>query len=151
MKKIIVLIICVVATLKIIAQDTDSLRALQTSYIHKDPRLDILAKKEAELNIYAAKVAARSAWGYRLQVLSTNDRELAMKTKSELLQKFPEQKVYMFYQLPYVKLRFGNFKSQEEAEPYKNQISRLLGGASIYFVNERIEVKPEKESKEEDK
>ena len=150
MKKIIVLIISVIATLKIIAQDTDSLRALQTAFIHKDTRLDILAKKEAELNIYAAKVAARSAWGYRLQVLSTNDRELAMKTKSELLQKFPEQKVYMLYQLPYIKLRFGNFKSQAEAESYKNQISSMLGGASIYLISERIEVKPGKELKEND-
>ena len=150
MKKIVVLIICIIVTLKIIAQDTEILRASQTAYIHKDPRLDILARKEAELNVLAAKIAARSAMGYRLQVLSTNDRELAMKTKTELLQKFPGQKVYMFYQLPYVKLRFGNFKSQEEAEPYKNQISRMLGGASIYYISERIEVKPEKEAKEDE-
>src|SRR5258705_5831218 len=101
MKKIIVLIICVIASLKIIAQDTGSLKTSQTAFVHKDPRLDILAKKEAELNAYAAKIAARSAMGYRLQVLSTNDRELAMKTKTELLKKFPEQKVYMLYQLPY--------------------------------------------------
>src|SRR5258706_14951862 len=150
MKKIFVFIIVVLPALKIIAQNNDSLSVLETVFIHKDPRLDILAKKEAELNALAAKIAARSAIGYRLQVLSTNDRELAMKTKSELLQKFPEQKVYMLYQLPYIMLRFGNFKSQEEAESYKNQISRMLGGASVYLISERIEVKPEKETKEDD-
>ena len=150
MKKIFVLVVCVVSALKIIAQNAASLSVLETAFIHKDPRLDILAKKEAELNALAAKIAARSAMGYRLQVLSTNDRELAIKTKAELLQKFPEQKVYMLYQLPYIKLRFGNFKSQAEAESYKNQISRMLGGASVYLINERIEVKPEKEAKEDD-
>ncbi len=151
MKRFILLVLCISGTLNIIAQDTDSIKSFETVYIHKDPRLDILATKEAELNAYAAKVAARSAMGYRLQVLSTNDRELAMKIKTQLLQKFPEQKVYMFFQLPYVKLRFGNFKSKQEADIYKNQISRMLGGASIYYVSERIEVKPDKENKDDDK
>ena len=73
-----------------------------------------------------------------------------MKIKSQLLQKFPEQKVYMLFQLPYLKIRFGNFKTKQEADVYKNQISRMLDGASIYYINERIEVKPEKEPREED-
>ena len=114
--------------------------------VHKDSRLDILAEKEAELNLLASKMAARSAMGYRLQVLSTNDRELAMKTKAQLLQMFPEQKAYMLFQLPYVKLRFGNFKTRQEAEPYRKQISKLLDGSSIYLIPERIEIKPEKDS-----
>jgi hypothetical protein len=117
--------------------------------IHKDFRLDILARKEAELNAAAAKAAARSGMGYRLQVLSTNDREQAMKIRTQLLQRYPDQKVYMLYQMPYVKLRFGNFTSKQEAELYKNQISRMLGGASVYIISERIEMKPEKEIKDE--
>ena len=87
--------------------------------------------------------------GYRLQVLSTNDRDLAMKTKSQLLKQYPDQKTYLFYQSPYVKIRFGNFKTRPEAEQYRKQISKMLGGISIYIVPERIEVKPEKEIIEE--
>ena len=117
---------------------------------YKDPRLDILGEKMAEINITNNKIAARSASGYRLQVLSTNDRELAMKTKSELLQRFPDQKVYMIFQLPYLKIRFGNFRTMQEANTYKKQISLMLGGASVYYISERIEVKPEKEPKEEE-
>ncbi len=143
--------LCIAGALRVAAQDTDSIKALQTMYVYKDSRLDIIGKKEAELNALAIKLAARSAIGYRLQVLSTNDRELAMKTKSQLLQQFPEQKVYMLFQSPYLKIRFGNFKSKQEAVPYKNQISRMLGGASVYYVSERIEVKPEKDSKDDDK
>ena len=126
---------------------TDTLNNNIAVIVHKDFRLDILAKKEAELNAAIAKVAARTGMGYRLQVLSTNDRELAMKTRTQLLQRFPDQKVYMLYQAPYVKLKFGNFKTKEESLAYKTQISRMLGGASIYTISERIEVKPEKEIK----
>ncbi|MDB5198080.1 MAG: hypothetical protein JWO92_43 [Chitinophagaceae bacterium] len=126
---------------------TDSINPFAV-VVHKDFRLDILARKEAELNAAATKLAARTGMGYRLQVLSTNDRELAMKTRTQLLQRYPDQKVYMLYQAPYVKLRFGNFLTKQEAELYKNQISRMLGDASIYTISERIEIKPEKETKE---
>ena len=149
MKKIIALFACI-ATLQSFAQTSDTLLQTSLVIIHKDPRLDILGEKEAEINALAARLNSRSAMGYRLQVLSTNDRELAMKIKSQLLQKFPEQKVYMLFQLPYLKIRFGNFKTKQEADVYKNQISRMLDGASIYYITERIEIKPEKEPKEED-
>ena len=118
--------------------------------VHSDYRLDILGRKEAELNNYVTKNMERSAIGYRLQIMSTNDKELAFKTRTQLLQKFPEQKVYMYFQAPYVKLKFGNFRSKQEADNYRKQISRMLGGISIYLLNERVEVKPEREIKEED-
>ena len=142
MKKIFLLLFCCTG-LRTLAQ-TDSL-PVNAVVVHKDFRLDILARKEAELNAAAAKAAARSGMGYRLQVLSTNDREQAMKIRTQLLQRYPDQKVYMLYQMPYVKLRFGNFTTKQEAELYKNQISRMMGGASVYIVSERIEVKPEKD------
>lgn len=146
MKKLIFSILCLTA-LQAFAQ-TDSLNTIPV-IIHKDFRLDILGRKEAELNLAAIKAGARTGMGYRLQVLSTNDRDLAMKTRTQLLQRYPDQKVYMFYQSPYVKLTFGNFISKQEAELYKKQISRMLGGASVYTLSQRIEVKPEKEIKDD--
>ena len=121
-----------------------------TVIVHSDYRLDILGKKEAELNAAIAKTLERSAIGYRLQILSTNDKELAFKTRTQLLQKFPDQKVYMYFLSPYVKLKFGNFRTKQEAETYRKQISKMLGGISIYLLNERVEVKPEKDPKEEE-
>ena len=117
--------------------------------VHKDFRLDILARKEADINAVTIKNAARVGMGYRLQVLSTNDRELAMKTRTQLLQKYPDEKVYMLYQAPYIKLEFGNFINKQDAEKYKNQISRMMNGASVYVVPKRIEVKPDKGTTEE--
>ena len=149
MKKLIFLLFYLVSQ-HLFAQNADSLLPASNVIIHKDDRLDILGEKQAEINLLANKMAARTAMGYRLQVLSTNDRDLAMRTKTRLLQMFPEQKSYMFFQLPYVKLRFGNFKTKEEAEPYRKQISRMLDGASIHYVPERIEIKPERDFTEEE-
>ena len=153
MKKLIFLVFYLVSQ-HLLAQNADTLlpvsNIVSNIIVHKDDRLDILGEKQAEINLLANKMAARTGMGYRLQVLSTNDRELAMRTKTRLLQMFPEQKSYMLFQLPYVKLRFGNFKTKEEAEPYRKQISRMLDGASIYYVTERIEVKPENDSSEEE-
>ena len=117
--------------------------------VHKDFRLDILARKESDINAVTIKNAARVGMGYRLQVLSTNDRELAMKTRTQLLQKYPDEKVYMLYQAPYIKIEFGNFINKQDAERYKNQISRMMNGASVYVVPKRIEVKPDKGTAEE--
>ena len=141
MKQLLFFIFCLSA-FKTFAQ-TDSTNPYAV-IIHKDFRLDILARKEAELNTTAAKISARTGMGYRLQVLSTNDRAQAMKIRTQLLQRYPDQKVYMLFLAPYVKLRFGNFTTKQEAELYKNQISRMLGGASVYIISERIEIKPEK-------
>ena len=118
--------------------------------VHSDYRLEILARKESELNTAILKSQARSARGYRLMVLNTNDRDYALKVRTELLQKFPEQKPYMWFSNPYIKLKFGNFKTKEEAEGYRTLISRMLDGASIYLLTETIEVKPDKDFNPDD-
>ena len=146
MKELIFSILCLVSIKTFGQIDTSGTFAI---LVHKDFRLDILERKEAELNAAALKAAARTAMGYRLQVLSTNDRELAMKTRIQLLKKYPDQKVYMSFLAPYVKISFGNFTTKQEAELYKNQISQMLGGASIYTISTRIEIKPDKEIKED--
>ena len=148
MKRIILLILCL-NSFYLFAQ-TDTLIPVSNIVVHRDLRLDILGRKEAELNYAAAMALARSAMGYRLQVLSTNDRELAMRTKSQLLQKYPEQKTYMWFANPFIKIKFGNFKTKEEAESYKKQISKLLNGATIYYLPETIEVKPDKDFNPDD-
>ena len=147
MKRIIIALL-VITTVNAKAQ-TDSI-SKGSVIVHADYRLQILGRKEAELNGAFAKKMERSAIGYRLKILSTDDKEMAFKTRTQLLQKFPEQKVYMYFQAPYVKLKFGNFKTKQEAESYKKQISKMLGGISIYLLNERVEVKPEKDVKEDE-
>lgn len=112
--------------------------------VYKDPRLDELVKKEAGFNDMLAK-SARAGNGYRLLILSSNDRNLVMKVRAQLLQRYPEQKVYMSFQPPYIKLKFGNFLEKPEAESYKKEIMKSkLVTTNIYTVPEKIEIKADK-------
>ena len=135
-------------TVLILSQETYSQVRPDTSVdnnkvlIIKDFRLDILAAKQSELNTAILKNQARTTRGFRLMVLNTNDKEYAYKVRAELLQKFPEQKPYMWFSNPYIRIKFGNFRTKEEAESYRKQISNMLNGANIYFLQETIEVDP---------
>ena len=118
--------------------------------IYQDYRLAILARKEADINTAILKAEARIGKGFRLMILNTSDRDYAMKIRGELLQKYPEQKTYMWFANPYIKIKFGNFKTREEADPYKKEITKLLNGATIYYLPETIEVKPDKDFNPDD-
>ncbi len=112
--------------------------------VTKDPRLDILAKKEAEFNA-AANLGPRSAKGYRLLVVNSNDRNYAMKVRAQLLQNYPEQKVYMTFQAPFIKLKFGNFVEKAEAEKYRTMLTKAkIVSSNVYLVPEIVEVKADK-------
>ena len=109
--------------------------------INKDSRLDILAKNESRSNSYSSK----SAKGYRLLVLSSNDRQKVMDVRAKLLQQYPEEKVYMAFQNPFIKLKFGDFVEKPDAEKYKNLLTRAhLVTTNIYIVPEAVELKPDK-------
>lgn len=131
-------------------EDTSVTSVTSKVVIYQDYRLNILAKKESDINTAILKAEARIGKGFRLMVLNTNDREYAMKIRGKLLQKYPEQKTYMWFANPYIKIKFGNFKTKEEADLYKKQISNMLNGATIYYLPETIEVKPDKDFNPDD-
>src|SRR5690242_2283543 len=82
--------------------------AADTIIVHKDPRIDILTSKQAAINKVTARMASNGMFkGYRLQVLNTRSRDEAFKTKTMLLENFPDQKTYILYQSPYFKVRIG--------------------------------------------
>lgn len=115
-----------------------------TVTILKDNRIDLLGQKMADYNHYVTKMIKASK-GYRLMLLNTNDRALAMQVRTKLLQQFPEQKVYMTYQIPYIKLKFGNFSDKGEADKYRKLIqSQKIVSGNIYILPETIEVSPDK-------
>jgi SPOR domain len=121
--------------------------------VNKDPRMEILAKKQAAhySTMSGTNLGPRAARGYRLMVLSSNDRAYAMNVRAQLLQRYPEQKVYMSYQAPFIKLKFGNFVDKGDAEHYKRMIagSKMVKN-NIYVVSEIVEIKPV-EGEEDDK
>lgn len=154
MKKAVVLILVVMSAPELFAQTdstnthsagADTTLALRVK-INKDPRLDLLAKAEADINL----TANRFTKGYRLFVLKSNNRDYAMKVRSYLLQNFPEEKVIMTYQSPFIKMKFGDFEEREDAEKCRDLLlkSGVITG-NIYVVPDTIELKPDKTGREE--
>jgi len=121
-----------------LASDTSSV------VIHKDTRVDLLVKKQAEINEETTRNARRVAKGFRLLVVNTNKREEAISAKAKLYQYFPELKSYLLYQSPYFKLKAGNFKERKDAESYQKKLNPFFP-SGVFIMNDVIEVKPDKE------
>jgi len=113
--------------------------------VNKDARLDILAKQEGDINKATVGLGTKAARGYRLLVVNSNDKAYAMKVRAALLQRFPEEKVYMSFQAPFIKLKFGNFVEKEDAEKYRKMLaSSKIVTSNIYLIPEIVEVKVDK-------
>jgi hypothetical protein len=112
--------------------------------VSKDPRIEMLGQKMAAYNEGLAN-KIQMVDGYRLMLLNTTDRIMAMQVRSTLLQQYPEQKIYMTFLSPYIKIKFGNFIEKAAAEDMKKKLleSKLITG-NIYILPEKVESKPEK-------
>jgi hypothetical protein len=121
-----------------LASDTSSV------VVHKDSRVDLLVKKQAEINEETTRNARRVAKGFRLLVVNTNKRDEAIGAKARLYQYFPELKSYLLYQSPYFKLKAGNFKERKDAETYQKKLNAFFP-AGVFIMNDVIEVKPDKD------
>lgn len=149
MKRIILIITLMLGISITMAQANanDSLIVGSVHIIKKDYRIDVLGKKMAEYNeaIASRPGGIKMVRGYRLMILSTSDRNLAMGVRTKLLQQYPDQKVYMTFQSPYIKLKFGNYVEKGDAEKYRKQITTLgVVNNNIYLVPETVEVKIDK-------
>jgi hypothetical protein len=128
-------------------QDTAWRKQADTNYVkvHKDPRLDLLIKKQIQINEETSRDARRIGKGFRLLVINTNKREEAITAKSTVYTHFPELKTYLIYQSPYFKLKAGNFKERKEAEEYLKKLQKYFP-KGVFIMNDVIEVKLEKET-----
>ena len=113
--------------------------------VHKDPRIDLMIKKESEINAAIKKANARSMRGYRLMILNTLKRDEAIEAKTKIYTYFPELKAYLAYQSPYFKLKAGNFRTKDEAMKYQKDMS-VFFPKGVFIISDIIEIKPEKEN-----
>lgn len=113
--------------------------------VNKDPRLDLLISKQIEINEVTTRDSRRNGPGFRILVISSNNRNKVTEAKTKMYRKFPELKAYMMYQAPFFRLKVGNFKERIEAEEYLTEVQRLFD-SSVYIVPDNIEVRPEPEN-----
>jgi hypothetical protein len=110
--------------------------------LRKDPRIDLLVKKQIQINEETTRDSRRNIPGFRIQVINSIDRNKAFAAKTRIYQQFPDLKSYLIYQSPNYKLKIGNFKTEEEAQPYLEQLLKLYP-TGVYIVRDIIEVKPD--------
>lgn len=113
--------------------------------LHRDPRIDLLIKKQIQINEETSRDARRITKGYRLLMINTTNREEAVAMKARVYALFPELKTYLIYQAPYFKLKAGNFKERKEAETYQNKMKKYFP-KGIFIMNDAVELKPDKET-----
>jgi hypothetical protein len=116
----------------------------QTITVVKDPRLDMLLRKQTELNKEVDKINNKTGPGYRIMVVNTNDRTKALEVKSRMMSDFPDEKSYLIYQSPYFKILIGNFRTRQEDEPFQKKILEIYP-TGVIIVPATVEYKPEKE------
>lgn len=138
----ILLVVAVSFSLSAFSQDTSSV------IIHKDPRIDLLVKKQIQINEETSREARRVGRGYRLLVINTNKRDEAVAAKSKVYTFFPELKSYLIYQSPYFKLKVGNFRDKKEAEDYRERLQKYFP-RGVFIMNDTIEIKLDKDKESE--
>src|SRR5271167_5143080 len=136
MKKVSVFI-CLLITTKLFAQTNSG-----SVVVHKDARVDSLISKQIQINEETTRDSRRNIPGYRIQVASSNDRNQVFNIKTKIYQLYPELKPYLIYQPPNYKLKVGNFKTPEEADPYLQKLIQNFP-LGVYLVPDIIEVKPD--------
>jgi hypothetical protein len=111
--------------------------------VHKDPRLELLVKKQVQINEETSREARRTGKGFRLMIISTSNRDEAIAAKTKVYTYFPELKAYLWHQSPYYKLKAGNFKDRKEAEEYQIRLKNYFP-KGVFIMNDVVEMKPEK-------
>jgi len=113
------------------AQSTTYRECSEDVTVSMQVRLDTMA---------AANFEANRIQGYRILLYTGNDRNLANLAKENAYQLFPKGDVYLSYQSPTFKVRFGNFYSRLEAWQNLLRFRNLFPNAVI--TNEIVIIKP---------
>jgi hypothetical protein len=114
----------------------------------KDPRMEVLIKKQIQINEETTRDSRRSIPGYRIQVINSNNRDKVFSLKSKIYQQYPELKLYLMYQPPNYRLKAGNFRTPEDADVYLKKLSSLFP-SGMYVIHDTIEVKQDKSREDE--
>ena len=135
-------------SLNLFAQNEQSTTDTNKVVIHKDPRIDLLINKQAQINEETTRESRRTVKGYRLMIISTSNRDEAIAAKTTVYTYFPELKAYLWHQSPYYKVKAGDFKERKEAEEYQKRLN-VYFEKGVYIMNDIVELKPEKNREEQ--
>ena len=108
--------------------------------VHKDPRLDSLVKMQAMINEVSSRENKKTDKGFRLMIISTNNRDEALAAKTKIYTNFPELKAYLWYQSPYFRVKAGNFLERKDAETYQKKLNSYFP-KGVFIMKDEVEIK----------
>jgi SPOR domain len=124
--------------------------ASDTIVVHKDPRLDVLNSKQATVNKRAGIMTSSGMYkGYRVQIISTSNRDEAFNLKASMMSKYSQEKTYVLFQAPSFRVRIGNFLKKADADKFRKEIAKGFK-QGIYVVEDIIEYTPPATEEEQD-
>ena len=135
-------------SVNLFAQNNVAFTDSNTVIVHKDPRIDLLVSKQAQINEVTSRESRKTGRGFRLMIISTNKRDEAIAAKTKIYTYFPELKAYLWHQSPYYKLKAGNFKDRSEAEAYQHKLN-VYFPKGVFIMNDIVEFKLDKSIEEE--
>ncbi len=110
-----------------------------TVRIYQDKRIEQLVTNKR--NSAGSK---QTASGYRVQVFSSNVQRTAkaeaFRIERQIREEFSDQSVYVNYFSPFWKVRVGDFRTQAQAQAFRNELINAFPQmrSEIYIVREQI-------------
>jgi hypothetical protein len=108
----------------------------------KNPRIDSLISKRAELNKKDADITIRangpivSQMGYRVQIYYGSDRRAVYREQAKFASLYPDLITYITYREPNYYLRAGDFRTRLEAQKLMSELRSTY--PTLFIFREKI-------------
>lgn len=107
--------------------------------VTKDPQIDSLIARRLELNRAGVSGKNVTLSGFRVQIFSGLDRQVAYSEQAKFKARYPAINTYISYTQPNYKLRVGDFRTRLEAEKLMNELKKYYN--SMFVFSEMIILK----------
>lgn len=104
--------------------------------VTKDPQIDSLIAKRLALSKNNRLGSSIEISGFRVQIFSGLERQLAYAEQAKFKIRFPAYNVYISYLQPNYRVRVGDFRTRLEAEKFMNELKRVY--SSMFIFSETI-------------
>ena len=102
------------------AADTNGIRLIQ------DKRIGRLIEKHVAIN-----QEKKGRNGYRVQLFFCSSKKQAMEVNASFIETYPGQESYVIYDVPYFKVRVGDFNTRMKAAKLQKQLTEDFPGSFI--------------------
>lgn len=129
-KKSLIGFIFIVCTQQLVAQEKGNVTII------KDPLIDSLISRRLELSRSGVAEDAVTTSGFRVQILSSLDRQATYSELGKFKSRYPKINTYISYTQPYYRLRVGDFRTRLEAEKFMDELRKYY--TSLFIFSEMI-------------